>query len=571
MIGRSLFLAGLCAAPAVIAQTADIFHWDHVKPSENLKWVDCYSIYQCARLEVPMDYANPNVGTAAIAVIKLAADVSKEEYRGPILFNPGGPGGSGVDTLVSTGPEAFRIVLGNQFDIVSFDPRGVSYSTPTASFFTTEAERALYNAAAIPVSLNASSDALPEAYARSKLIGQLAAQRDSTGILKYMTSDNVARDMLRITQKFGFEKLQYYGISYGTVIGATFAALFPDKVERIIIDGVVDVESWINGMYITILEDTDKVLQTFFDGCVAAGPTQCAFYESTATEVADRLAALTASIRAQPVPVVTPTSYGIVDYSLLRVTIFNALYTPYSSFGPLAAALATLEAGNGTAFYSLLQQPPFECECNTTDALPFHLNSAEAGVAIQCGDAGPVTDSLPQLQEFYENATRTSPFAEFLVGSNRLSCAGWPIHRDDRFKGPVAAKNTSFPLLIIANTADPVTPKVAAVKVQAGFPGSVLLTQDSPGHTSLAAPSLCTLGYFQQYLLNGTLPEPGTVCPVDATLFAEDTTFGTLSTGTAVRREELALSTETKAALEAMKAIGNALRPVITRKYGYGG
>ncbi|KAJ7116262.1 hypothetical protein C8R43DRAFT_854198, partial [Mycena crocata] len=82
--------------------------------------------------------------------------------------------------------------------------------------------------------------------------------------------------------------------------------------------------------------------------CVAAGPTQCAFYKSTAAEVTDRLAALTASIRAHPVPVITPTSYGIVDYSLLRETIFSALYTPYSSFGPLAAALAALEAGNST-------------------------------------------------------------------------------------------------------------------------------------------------------------------------------------------------------------------------------
>ncbi|KAJ7160667.1 Alpha/Beta hydrolase protein [Mycena crocata] len=571
MIPRSFFLAGLFAGRAVVAQTADIFRWDHVKPSKNLKWVDCYSTYQCARLQVPMDYSNPKVGTAAIAVIRLPANVSKEEYRGPILFNPGGPGGSGVDTLVTTG-EAFRVVLGNQYDIVSFDPRGVSYATPTASFFKTEAERALYNAAAVPASLNASSDALPEAYARGNLIGQLAAQRDSTGILKYMTTDNVARDMLHITQKFGFEKLQYYGISYGTVIGATFAALFPDKVERIIIDGVVDTEAWINANLTIEATDTDKVLQTFFDGCVTAGPSQCEFYKPTSVEIADRLAALTASIRAQPIPVITPTSYGIVDYSLLRETLFSALYTPYSSFGPLAAGLAALEAGNGTAFYSLSQQPPFECECNTTDAVPFHLNGAEAGVAVQCGDAGPVTDSLAQLREFYEDAARTSQFAEFLVGANRVTCAGWRIHREDRFKGPVGAKNTSFPLLIVANTADPVTPKAAALKVQAGFPGSVLLTQDSPGHTSLTAPSLCTFGYFRQYLLNGTLPDPGTVCSVDATLFANDTTFGSLGNGTVVEGREVSRSADpdAEAALEAMRVLREALRTAITRKFGYG-
>jgi hypothetical protein len=125
---------------------------------------------------------------------------------------------------------SFQVVLGNEYDIVSFDPRGeslqfhvgpvmnlffagVSYSTPVASFFQTDAERALWNAGSLPTSLNASSDSLPHDWARGRLMGQLAAQRDSSGILKYMTTDNVARDMLLITQKFGFEKLKYYGIS----------------------------------------------------------------------------------------------------------------------------------------------------------------------------------------------------------------------------------------------------------------------------------------------------------------------------------------------------------------------
>jgi hypothetical protein len=90
---------------------------------------------------------------------------------------------------------------------------GVRYSTPIAAFFETDAERALWNAAAPFASLNASSDAIPQAWGRAHLLGAIAAQRDASQILKYLTTDNVARDMLQITQKFGFEKLQYYGIS----------------------------------------------------------------------------------------------------------------------------------------------------------------------------------------------------------------------------------------------------------------------------------------------------------------------------------------------------------------------
>ena len=89
----------------------------------------------------------------------------------------------------------------------------MSFSTPAISFFETDAERALWNAASAPTSLNASSDAIPRAWGRGNLLGQLAALRDSSGSLKYMTTDNVARDMLLITQKFGFETLKYYGIS----------------------------------------------------------------------------------------------------------------------------------------------------------------------------------------------------------------------------------------------------------------------------------------------------------------------------------------------------------------------
>ncbi|KAJ7206707.1 Alpha/Beta hydrolase protein [Mycena rebaudengoi] len=470
---------------------------------------------------VPLDYSDPNVGTAALAIIRLPANVSEAQYRGPPLFNPGGPGGSGVDSLVANGP-SFQAVLGsqsNQYDIVSFDPPGVRYSTPIAAFFETDAERALWNAAAPFASLNASSDAIPQAWGRAHLLGAIAAQRDASQILKYLTTDNVARDMLQITQKFGFEKLQYYGISYGSVLGATFAALFPngiqDKVERILIDGVLDPDSWFSANWTIDVTDTDKALQTFFDGCAAAGPDLCAFYKPTMVEIADRLTALTASIRTQPIPVLTPAGYGLVDYSLLRLSVLEALYPPCSLFPTLARGLAALENGDGSILYSISQEPTFQCDCANNTASP------------------PTDDSTVDRM------------------------CGWKVYREDRFKGPVAAANTSFPLLLVTTTADPITPKAEALKTQAGFPGSVLLTQDGPGHTSLSAPSLCTTGYFRQYFLNGILPPPETVCPVDATL------FGASVNSTSKRA---ALSADEEEVLAALMAVSDSVLPVITRK-----
>ncbi|KAJ7265165.1 hypothetical protein C8J57DRAFT_1718426 [Mycena rebaudengoi] len=563
-LSKPFLFSAILLSHTLAARAADTFLWDQLTPSQDLEWVQCYSTFQCTRLEVPLDYSDPNVGTAALAIIRLPANVSEAQYRGPLLFNPGGPGGSGVDSLVANGP-SFQAVLGsqsNQYDIVSFDPRGelseypfhlmpllsgcadsgVRYSTPIAAFFETDAERALWNAAAPFASLNASSDAIPQAWGRAHLLGAIAAQRDASQILKYLTTDNVARDMLQITQKFGFEKLQYYGISYGSVLGATFAALFPDKVERILIDGVLDPDSWFSANWTIDVTDTDKALQTFFDGCAAAGPDLCAFYKPTVVEIADRLTALTASIRTQPIPVLTPAGYGLVDYSLLRLSVLEALYRPFSLFPTLARGLAALENGDGSMLYSISQEPTFQCDCANNTASP---PTDDSTVAIECGDAIEVTDSIEEVTEFYQNAVKTSQFAEFSV------------YREDRFKGPVAAANTSFPLLLVTTTADPITPKAEALKTQAGFPGSVLLTQDGPGHTSLSAPSLCTTGYFRQYFLNGILPPPETVCPVDATL------FGASANSTSKRA---ALSADEEEVLAALMAVSDSVLPVITRK-----
>ncbi|KAF7340391.1 AB hydrolase-1 domain-containing protein [Mycena venus] len=549
-------LSAILLYPILAARAADTFPWDQLTPSPNLNWVQCYSIFQCTRLEVPLDYSDPNVSTAALAVIRLPGNASDEQYKGPILFNPGGPGGSGVDTVVANGA-SFQAILGsqaNQYDFVGFDPRGVRYSTPIASFFATDVERALWNAGAPLTSLNQSSDAITHAWGQAHLLGALAAQRDASQILKYLTTDNVARDMLLITQKFGFEKLKYYGVSYGTVLGATFAAMFPDKVERILLDGVVDAEAWFSANLTIEATDTDKGLQAFFDGCVAAGPELCAFYKPTAAEIADRLTALTASIREQPVPVLTPAGYGVVDFSLLRRSLFAALDSPFTLFSTLARGLAALENGDGDTLYSIVQQPQFQCDCsNNTAFSPID----DSTVAIECGDAVEVTDSIEEVTEFYQNAARTSQFAEFLVGATRVSCSGWQVYREDRFKGPVAAANTSFPLMLVTTTADPVAPKAAALNTQARFPGSALLTQDSPGHTSTRAPSLCTIGYFRQYFLNGTLPAPGTVCPVDATL------FGVPGNSTSKRNT---MSADEQELLAAMKVIADSVGPAIARK-----
>ncbi|KAJ7259781.1 alpha/beta-hydrolase [Mycena rebaudengoi] len=531
------------------------FDWSKVKSSDRLNWKSCYSGFQCTSLKVPLDYSAPHKGSASIAVVKYPSKSPKSKYLGPLLFNPGGPGGSGVDAVVESG-SAFATVFGDQFDIVGFDPRGVSYSTPIVSVFKTDAERNQWSPPAFTTiypPLNETDLAIPTQWGRSQIFGSLAKEREET-ILQHITTDNVARDMLRITEAFGFKKLQYWGISYGSVLGSTFATLFPDKVGRLVIDGVLDPDSWYSANLTTSMLDADKALQSFFDGCAAAGPEACAFHAPTAGEISANLAALTTSIKNNPIPVVTNISYGLFDYSLMRNLIFNALYHPYQNFALLAQGLALLATGDAGPLYAATEvAPTASAKCDKNAPL-FHENGFESGVATHCSDAIAVTDSASQIRDFFTMQAQSSSFAE-LFSNWRVFCSGWKIHREGRFLGPVGAKKTSFPLLIIGNTADPVTPLSSAKKTATLFPGSVVLTQDCTGHTSTAAQSTCTYLQLRQYFQNGTLPKAGTVCPIDEEMFPSPS-----STNSTVKR-----SVEHRELLEASRKIRDAVRPILLR------
>ncbi|KAJ7597919.1 TAP-like protein-domain-containing protein [Mycena floridula] len=499
----------------VNAQDPSSFDWTALNPSTALSWVDCYTGLQCTRLQVPLNYSEPTGSTAAIAVIRLPSKLapSDENYRGPVLFNPGGPGGSGVDELVASGP-ALASIIGSQFDLVSFDPRGIGRSTPLADFLTSELAKAFwdYSSNFNVVNHTLSTSSIPRLWAQSQVLGHLA-QKVDTGILSHITTDNVAHDMLSIVEAHNETQLQYWGVSYGSVLGSTFATLFPDKVGRLIIDGVLDMDAYFSGRWEAELADTDKVLQVFFDSCFAAGQSACPFYASSSSQIQQNMNALLDSVAAQPVPVhFEPTnSYGIVDGATLKFAIKQALYSPYSAFPVLADGLADLAVGNGTTILGMVSSFTRPPTCNETEDITF-----DSEIAVSCGDFVKIEDTPAELQTYYESIQNVSIFADVLL-PQRVVCSGWQIHTDS-FKGPTGG-NTSFPLLVIGNTADPVTPLRAAVKTSSGFNNSVVLVQDGAGHTSLAANSLCTAGYIAAYFANGTLPANGTVCPIEDKLF----------------------------------------------------
>lgn len=212
--------------------------------------------------------------------------------------------------------------------------------------------------------------------------------------------------------------------------------LVQEKIERMVIDGVADAENYYASQPPSLLPpysliqtrlalwsnnllDTDKTMQSFFDGCAAAGPDDCPFYAQTPEDISRNLTALYNNIRDKPVPVRTKRSYGLVDYSRLRSTVFASLYAPFATFPTLARGLADLAAGDGQVLFQITETPLFKCSCD--EGLPEVDVVGDAQAAILCNDGIDIPESLEEFEKYFTKLTNSSSWGE-LWAVNRAEC-----------------------------------------------------------------------------------------------------------------------------------------------------
>ncbi|CZR68039.1 uncharacterized protein PAC_17938 [Phialocephala subalpina] len=509
--------------------------WNEIKPSSDLLWYPCYDEYDCAKLEVPLDWLDESdPRRATIAIIRYNA-TDRSDYKGPVFINPGGPGGSGIWFVKHLAPY-YQSVVGRNHDIISFDPRGIGITTPTIDCWnsTLGSTSALLWDMQDPPNVDAHPGSVYDAYAHAAAFShQCAANIGEAG--KFVSTPSVARDMLAMVEKLGEDKLQYWGFSYGTFLGTTFATLFPDKVGRMVLDGNVDAIEFSAGAGTHFLVDTDAVMDAFYTYCHKAGPLLCAFYSESPQTIETRLDNLLADIKVHPVIVpASPSSNPrpeIISYSKVRRTIVSSFYRPFVVFPSLAEVLAALEKGDGRPFVDLtspggeefpLCQKQYDPKDGDpegpTPERPEAEGNSEATRAIMCTDARPAEGGVEEFSRYVDTLVRLSKSAGASMSSMWMVCAEWGIKAKWEFRGPYEG-NTSHPILLVANTADNVTPYRSAARNSKGFPGSVVMVQDSYGHTSLAMPSKCTALNIRKYFQTGELPEPGTVCQPDYLLF----------------------------------------------------
>lgn len=284
------FLAALgegTVAPALIERAESLFNWTSITPSAELQYHDCYDGFKCARLQVPMDWSNPTTNatqdnSVAIAIVTLPATVPPTDpsFGGTVITNPGGPSGAGTTFNVAFG-SSFQAALDGEkhYEILSFDPRGVFQTTPSADCYSGDWDARIdqywqYRGFATL------SENVQDHYLFNQGLNQLCEQA-TPEILQHMSSASVARDMVEIVDRVeelrrketnstqakrsSTEKprLQFMGFSYGSALGMIFASMFPDRVGRLMVDGILDIDDYTNGVRNAVFSCDEPMLIGF--------------------------------------------------------------------------------------------------------------------------------------------------------------------------------------------------------------------------------------------------------------------------------------------------------------------
>jgi pimeloyl-ACP methyl ester carboxylesterase len=484
-------------------------------PVPVLAWQPCGDDYpgvECAVATVPLDYDHPRQASTTIALARVPA-TDKAGRIGTVFVNPGGPGGSGVNFMLFEGfGEWFGQLLGGRFDIVSFDPRGVGASEPLVCFDSEEKRMAFPEVVPLfpyrPIHERPVFDAV-------RSIGKLCLERHSR-ILPHMNTADVARDLDLLRQAVGDQALTYVGFSYGSMLGTTYANLFPKKVRALVIDGVLDPKLWVSGREIVLSRvSTAREFAEFLRLCDEAG-SDCAL--SGPQGASARFDALEAALKRAPIVLPDGTVYR---YDLLILDALAAMYQPetwggedgYASFfAQLAdAVLASPVAGRRALEVKSTIQARWKQASLGGESID---NSVEGFYGTMCGDA-QYPRSFSDWRATGQFAAEGSVFGPYWWWLN-AGCADWPMSQG-RYAGPWTAR-TSAPVLIIGNYFDGVTDYSGAVTTSKLLPNSRLLSYAGWGHCALSRSS-CAVDYTVAYLVDGKLPPEGTVCPANPNPF----------------------------------------------------
>jgi pimeloyl-ACP methyl ester carboxylesterase len=452
-----------------------------------LAWTDCGGGFQCVKVEVPLDHDRPSARTIEVALVRRpAADPANR--IGSLFLNPGGPGISGIEFVRTAPPPAFQLF--GQFDIVGFDPRGLGASRP-----------ALLDCGKNPaygVPMPRTSTVADKAFvAAARNYGE-TCRKVNRELLPHLSTANVARDLDLLRAAVGDEKLNYIGISYGSVIGATYASLFPGRTRAMVLDSPIDVQGYYDDPVKQWREHAaghEHVLHRFLTAC-RDSQGRCGFGGS---DPAAALDALLARLDQEPIRSSDPADLRTLNGDIVR-RVFEWQLRTRALWPAVAEALANAEAGNGRMMLEFFDSIP-------GDAATDDFETAVLAVDQQYGHEPP-----SRYFELIERSERKFPHFWFLSGHWDLVRALWPANDRDAFRGRIRNPAKAAPILVIGITHDQATPYVQAQRLTADLGNARLLTLEGDGHGAGTTFDPCVIGAMLGYVTDGTLPEQGAVC-----------------------------------------------------------
>jgi pimeloyl-ACP methyl ester carboxylesterase len=455
--------------------------------AQELDWGDCGEDMRCAELEVPLDYADPDGRSIALSLLQVPA--TGDRRVGSLVVNPGGPGRSGVD-YASQAEYAFGPEIRHAFDVVGFDPRGVGRSTPLQCLADAELD--------VFVASDPDPDTARERRETNRLLAAFGdgCLEESGELTAHVSTAEVARDMDVLRAVLGDRRLSYFGASYGTFIGATYAELFPQHVGRMVLDGAVDPSLTTEELNLVQAKGFEVALRAYVDHCVKAG--DC-FLGDSVDDGTARVRAFLDAVDDQPLE--TEEQRRLTEGHAV-LGIWAPLYSE-GSWPVLDSALRAAFAGDGSKLLSLSDGYIHR------DADGYFDNSLEALYAVNCldhPDAISVSQVPERIPEFEEaSATFGSIFAFGLA-----SCARWPV---DSESNPVSiTAEGAAPILVVGTTRDPATPLVWAEALAAQLESGVLVRRDGDGHTGYRAGNACVDKVVESYLVQGVVPGKDVDC-----------------------------------------------------------
>ena len=501
LVGVSLVLSGctsiflpptVTSTPTKESVAADIAPYYH----QVLTWKSCGDALQCTTAKAPLDWSKPAGASISLALIRHLAQGGHP--LGSLLVNPGGPGGSGYDFIKNSLDFAVDKTLQANYDIVGFDPRGVNHSSAVKCYTDpTVFDNYLYGLPKAPIGTDAW---ITETEQQNKKFGADCAKYTGA-LLGHVDTVSAAKDLDLLRAALGDKKLNYLGYSYGTLLGQTYANLFPKKTGRLVLDGVVDPT-------VTPFEldgDQAKGFELDLRAFLAKCPTlkNCPF-TGTVNQGMASIRSLLDKLDASPIRNKDGRELGSQTmFTAIIFPLYNTTEWPY---------LVDLfnDVSNGSARVAFVLADAYN-DRNSDGT--YADNTTEAFIAINCLDY-PSDPTVSTMRAQAAQLDKEAPVFGHLMAYGGTGCYDWP-YKPTRLAGALTAKG-SAPIIVIGTTGDPATPYQWAQHVSTLLENGHLITYHGNGHTAYnkntTPADQCVNTAVDNFFVHGTVPTSDPQC-----------------------------------------------------------